>query len=579
MKYTKKNWMDKGRRGLKCALALVLCALTLLSGCARQAPPAFTSAPAPTAQITPEPVQQDVYAPAQVYDPGLVVSADPMDGYAPDPYAAEYAEPSVPVLGEINIGLVLEDQAVLHPLKTAHRDLVSMNELVFESLIELDDSMQPVGLLADRWTHSGTEYEFHLRSGVVFHNGQPLTAQDVYESWQYIKSQGKNGAWYERIQQIESMTVLAEDTLSVTFVNSGVVSLYAMTFPVVYRFSLDYALPMGTGPYWYANYTVDSHLRLEANPFWWKKAAKTSSIVGWRYPDTAAALQALLTGEIDTLATRSGQASLYKKLTEYTTVDYATDIYEMLVPNIVSGAMTDLRMRQAVMYAVDRTTIASTIYGNMVQESEVPVVPGSYLYETQAAQYNYSPERALQLLHEIGWTDTNGDTMLDTEVDGLLENFTIKLVTYNDNLSNARSDAAYLIAAQLKKIGVTVEVETVSKTKMTNVFKNGDFDLALVGVNLAYVPDLTALLRHNGKLNYSGYASKDMNNLLVSAREAATADELQAIYSEIQLKVVNELPILGMYFHTGAVISTAGVRALHGIRELDTWRGMELVEP
>jgi len=60
---------------------------------------------------------------------------------------------------------------------------------------------------------------------------------------------------------------------------------------------------------------------------------------------------------------------------------------------------------------------------------------------------------------------------------------------------------------------------------------------------------------------------------------AATADELASIYSEIQLKIVNELPILGMYFHTGAVISTAGVRALHGVAELNTWRGMELVEP
>jgi len=481
--------------------------------------------------------------------------------------------------GDINIGLVLEEQAVLHPLKATHRDLVSMNELVFESVIELDDSMQPVGQLAESWTHAGAEYTFQLRSGVQFHNGQPLTAQDVYESWQYILSQGKDGPWYDRVLAIESMAVVSESTLSVSFANSGFVSLYAMTFPVVQRFSLDYALPMGTGPYWYTAYVVDSHLTLEANPFWWKKAAKAGTVVGWRYPDTSSALQALLTGEIDTLATRSGQASLYKKLTEYSSVDYTTNIYELLVPNITSGAMSDLRMREAVMYGVDRTAIASTVYGNMVQASEVPVVPGSYLYETQAARYNYSPERALQLLHEIGWTDTNGDTMLDTEVDGMLENFTIKLVTYNDNLSNARSDAAYLIAAQLKKIGVTVEVETVTKAKMENVFKNGDFDLALIAVNLPYTPDLTRLLRHDGRLNHSGYASKDMNNLLVSARSAATADELAAIYSEIQLKIVNELPILGMYFHSGTVVSTAGVRSLHGIAELNTWRGMELVEP
>ncbi|MDO4740368.1 MAG: peptide ABC transporter substrate-binding protein [Eubacteriales bacterium] len=585
-----KREQERTRRvgpGAKRALCALLCAAALLaSGCSRQPTVEFEPMPTPAAVITPAPTQ-DVYAPAQpVGGVGgdLTVSADPLDQLYAGQWSGQPADGMeqgyAPMQrGDINIGLVLEDQAVLHPLKCTHRDLISMNELVFESVIELDDNLQPVGQLADSWSNTGATYTFHLRSGVQFHNGQPLSAQDVYESWRYIVAQGENGPWYDRVQLIEEMKVLSTDVLEVEFVNPGFLSLYAMTFPVVYRYSLDYALPMGTGPYWYTNYSVDQYLRLEANPFWWKKAAKAKSISGWRYPDTASAQQALLTGEIDTLATRSGHVSLYKKLSEYNTVDYSTNIYEMLVPNITSGAMSDLRMRQAVMYAVDRTTIAETIYGNMVQESEVPVVPGSYLYETQAAQYNYSPERALQLLHEIGWTDTNGDTMLDTEVDGLLENFTIRLVTYNDNLSNARSDAAYLIAEQMEKIGVTVEIETVTKSKMANVFKKGEFDLALIAVNLPYTPDLSRLLMHDGKLNSSGYASKDMNNLLVTARSAQEVSELQAIFSQIQLKIVNELPFLGMYFHTGAVISTAQVRSLHGLQELNTWRGMELVEP
>lgn len=581
MKYTRKN--SRLEQAARCALAGLLCLIAVLSGCSSQSTPPVQPMPTQQAQITPAPTEE-LIAPAQPDSSEFVAAGNPLDmPMDPLPDGTIAADPApqqtVPTRGDINIGLVLEDQAVLHPLVCTHRDLISMNELVFESVIELDDNMQPVGELADTWTNAAEEYTFHLRSGIQFHNGQPLTAQDVYESWQYIVSKGSSSPWYDRVALIEEMTVLDETSLSVTFINSGFASLYAMTFPVVQRFSLDYALPMGTGPYWYTSYVVNDHLCLEANPFWWKKQAKAGVILGLRYPDTAAALEALLTGEIDTLATRSAQASLYKKLTDYTTADYSTSVYEMLVPNLTSGAMTDIRMREAVMYAVDRTTIASTIYGNMVQESEVPVVPGSYLYETQAAQYNYSPERALQLLREIGWTDSNGDTMLDTEVDGLLENFTIKLVTYNDNISNARSDAAQLIAAQLKKIGVTVEIETVSKTKMTNIFKTGDFDLALVSVNLPFAPDLSKLLMHNGSLNYSGYASKDMNNLLVSARSAATADELSAIYSEIQLKIVNELPILGMYFRSGAVISSAGVRALHGIYELNTWNGMELVEP
>jgi len=599
MKYNEKKWT----RG---ALALCLCLIVLLSGCAQQTPqvvvPGQGSMPMQQADPTPEPLGD--FAPAQPAMPDSAPAQPDPNAVPADPNAAGdaagedaqagWTDPNIvdmagvdtlaeqaPVMvaGDINIGMVLEDEAALHPLDCIYRDLISMNELVFESVITLDDSMRPVGELADTWTNAGANYTFHLRSGILFHNGEPLTAQDVVESYQYIRARGDSCPWYDRTSGIRDMVALDETSLSVTFANEGFASLYAMTFPVVQRYTLDNALPMGTGPYWYTNYYVNSYLRLEANPFWWKKAARTQSVVGRRYPDTQSALTALLTGEIDTLATRSAQASLYKKLTDYTTADYTTLSYELIVPNMTSGAMTDIRMREALMYGIDRTAIASTVYGNMVQESEVPVVPGSYLYETQAAQYNYSPERALQLLHEIGWSDSNGDGMLDIEVDGLLENFTIKLVTYNDNVSSSRSDAAYLIAEQLSKIGVTVEIETVSKGKMEGIFKKGEFDIALVAVNLSYVPDLTALLRHDGKLNFSGYADKDMNNLLLSARAASTADDLASIYSEIQLMIVEKLPILGMYYHTGAVISTADVSVLHGIYELNTWNGMELVEP
>lgn len=583
----------KNNRNARAALAALLCTLMLLSGCSQGANTVPQSAlPQDTAaQINPAPTEY--IAPAQPDSAEGVVSANPLEdngeGEAlPGDETAEEgqvgatggiadvvsAEP-----GEVNIGLVLENEAILHPLKCTHRDLISMNELVFESVIELDDDMQPVGELSDTWTATGTTYVFHLRTNVQFHNGEPLTAYDVVESYEYIKSDGKSGPWYDRVSIVEAMEALDENNVSVTFTNAGFASLYAMTFPVVQRYSLDYAMPMGTGPYWYSGYVVNQYLRLESNPLWWKKTAKAQSVVGWRYTDTESALAALYSGEIDTLATRSAQASLYKKLNDYTVMDYSTSIYEMLVPNLTSGAMTDVRMREAVMYGIDRTTIASVVYSNMVQESEVPVVPGSYLYETQAAQYNYSPERALQLLHEIGWQDSNSDGLLDTEVDGLLENFTIRLVTYNDNLSEARSNAAYLIADQLKKVGVTVDITVTTKEKMEKIFKNGDFDIALIGVNLSYVPDLTALLKHDGKLNYSGYASKEMNNLLLSARAAATADELKSIYSEIQLKIVEELPILGMYYHTGAVISSGNVSGLHGIYELNTWNGMELVQP
>lgn len=567
--------------------ALALCALAaLLAGCARQA--TVTSIDPPITQPTVAPVAQEPYiAPAQpdlTGSTGDMYAANPLSG---DGGTGAYpANPNAPIQdtstqrGAINVGMVLTAEAGLHPLKCQYRDLISLNALVFESLVELDDKLQPQPQLSDRWTFSGNTCTFHLRKSVSFHNGAPLTPNDVIASYSYIKTVGSSSPWYDRMSNISNMEAGADgETVVVTFAAGGYAALYAMTFPIVQQGTLDYARPMGTGPYWYIAYSVNQYLRLESNPLWWKKVARAQSIMAYRYEDTAAALEALLTGEIDTLATRSAQASLYKKLSNYSTMEYSTLCYEFLVPNLVAGPMTDLRVRQAFLYAIDRTSLANTVYGGMVQESEVPVIPGSWLYETQATQFNYSPERALQLLYDVGWKDSNGDGMLDVEVDGLLENFTIRLVTYDDPTSESRTDAAKLIAAQLKKIGVEVRVVTASKANMSTVFKKGEFDVALIAVNLPFVPDLTELLRHDGDQNYSGYANKDMNNLISSARNAVTAEQLQNIYSEIQLKVIDELPILGLYFKTGAVISAAAIRSLHGLMELDTYNGMELVKP
>ena len=133
-------------------VALITCLCLMTAGCARQpAPtlvPTIAPTPAPTAAPTPS-------APTPEPTPSLVS-------------------------GDITLGMVAPAGATINPFQTRTRDILSLNGLVFESCVELDDTMQPVPLLADRWTVEGLVWTFTLRSGISFHDGSPLEAADPW---------------------------------------------------------------------------------------------------------------------------------------------------------------------------------------------------------------------------------------------------------------------------------------------------------------------------------------------------------------------------------------------------------------
>lgn len=540
-------------------MALMITLLLALSGCASN------QQPVPQMQI-PVTTQQPVSnaAPAQEYMSSQTSVLQSNSGLMQE--------------ADLTVAYVAAAGSELHPLRGNSRDLNSINQLVFESVVELDENLQPAPLLADRWEFDGTTWTFYLREGVVFHDGSPLTAYDVVASLEDIQLNEGISPYADRVKYIREMIALDDRTLQVTGTGVNYMVLYAMTFPVVQRFSLNSSLPRGTGPYWYIRYDSVSMLRLERNPLWWKRQPEISSINCIRYSETADALTALATGEADIVATRDAAGALSRQLSDRMTLDYATVTWECMVPNLQTSIMSDLTVRKAIMYAIDRTTLADTVYLGMAQESEVPVVPGSWLYETQSTQFNYNPERAYQLLTSSGWHDSDGDGILDRIKDGMWEDLEITLVTYNEPGITIRQEACKLIAEQLGRVGMRVNLEVTTKSGMKKHFEDNTFDLALAGFNLSEVPDLTFLLGTGKNGNCSEYSSADMDALLTAAKTAADADALRSAMSSIQMLVVEDLPVLGLFFRTGTLISKVSLGGLTGIRETHYLRGLEFCQ-
>ena len=489
------------------------------------------------------------------------------------PYTAQAATES-----RFTMGMVYTAGAALNPLVCTERDLQSLNALIFESVMALDDDLKPECELALNYEYSASEgvYTFTLRDNVRFHDGNYLTAQDVYETYKYIVSLGSDSPYYTRVQYISDMQVVDANTIKVKGKYSSYFTLYAMTFPVLQRSSLYYDMAVGSGPYWYMA-RADDYIQVDANPFWWKKAPTVDTLYVYRYSETGDVLTALSIGEVDAVATRSQTAALGRLLNDRTSVDYTTLTYEMLIPNIGGNIFDDVKTRQAIMYAIDITNIANNIYMGMVSESEVPVVTGSWLYEPQSAVYFESLERAYQLLIDAGWGDYNDDGILDKVVDGVLQQFEFNLYTYSDDAAGTRVHAAELIAQRLELLSIKVTVVETTKDKVLKRLKNGNFELVYCGVNMAVLPDLTFLLNSSGRMNYSGYSSGEMNTLLNELYTITDETEFKRKFSEIQIKVAEELPFMGLFFRKGTLMTTADVSGLGAVIEGDVLEGFEYI--
>lgn len=573
-------------RLFKGALCLILTAC-LLAGCGKSA----------TVITIVEPTDPNVYNESAYAAPGYYAPEN-QDVYtgqiAPAPASIEnwtqeqaQAQISAPqedatagsmTRGDVTCGVVVGEYAAVNPLSCVYRDLYSVNALVFESLVELDENMRPVPLLADTWTVEGNVWTFTLRSGIQFHNGAALTAQDVVASYEEAMN-NPSTYWYPLVSQIDAMEALDELTVRVRSKGAGYMFLYAMTFPVLEAGTVRDELPMGTGPFWYMNYN-GSALRLESNPLWWKRASGyVESIVAICYRTTKAALVGLELGEIDALATDYPTASLNRSLSDRMTIDYSTQTYECIVPNLRNNILSDLSVRQALMYAIDRQTLGDKIYAGMVQESEVPVVPGSWIYDPQATRFNFSPERALQLLYNAGWADQDQNGVLEKEINGKMRTLSLELLTYDRGITSTRSEAAETIARQLRLVGFDVTVVSSTAGDVQKAMDNGKYDLALCAFELDVMPNLTFLLHSDGKGNFARYQSPEMNGYLHDAYIAADADALVSAMSNLQIQVVEDLPVLGLFFRAGVLISMESVGGLTGTRQYDVLRGMATITP
>ncbi|MFO8150506.1 MAG: ABC transporter substrate-binding protein [Trueperaceae bacterium] len=301
--------------------------------------------------------------------------------------------------------------------RTAHNASLPL----FDSLIWINDDLELEPALAESWeiSEDGTEYVFHLRRGVTFHNGEPFTAASVVATWETGSDASNDYANFftaaSLVEAIDDYTVrFTTPEPNATFLTTLAFSWGMVPPAYIAEVGLDgfAQAPVGTGAFRFVSRTAGDRILMEANPDYWRAGYPRVAELEFRViPDASTRMAAVQTGEIH-IANRLSpdQAMALERAPGVEVVSYLNDrAYYVGFKNVGAGAGTPLedpRVRQALNYGSDRFGIINAIFSGQAEPIPGFIIEGNLGYDAATmTPFPYDPERARELLTEAGYPD------------------------------------------------------------------------------------------------------------------------------------------------------------------------------
>ncbi|HNW87524.1 MAG TPA: ABC transporter substrate-binding protein [Candidatus Limiplasma sp.] len=482
------------------------------------------------------------------------------------------------------VGIYSTRTTEIRPLNPQERDIVSVYGTVYESLVTVDDNGLPQPLLAETWseTGNGQTWTFTLRENVTFSDGTPLTANDVVASCKYLlamaNSEDPNArGFYQTIRyMVKDISAPDDRTVVIKAAKRTYYGLlYALTFPVVPASQVDSPNPLGTGPYVISSFEAANYIWLKVNDNWWQTKPQVKEIMVSLFSSNKDLITAYEYGRVDTAFTRSVSASQYKSGINSLSITYNTRQLETMLINNDSFPLDSVNIRKAIRAAINTSLISTNVYMGMTVTANTPISSGSWLYYDQESAFKYNLEQAQQLIADEGWSDTDGDGILDKVTADGKKNFVLRLYVYEDPENDVRFETANMIADMLNVLKIKVNVTTMTYDQEKEKLAAGAFDLALASFQMDVTPDAGFLLMKGNDANYCRYNSSEMTSLFNTLRTNQNREDYAYTMQAIQQQFANDMPFICLFYRAGAILTRKMYTTVRDIREFELLRGIE----
>ncbi|MBK0417805.1 ABC transporter substrate-binding protein [Leucobacter sp. CSA1] len=428
---------------------------------------------------------------------------------------------------------------------------------VYEGLVVIDQEGTPQPQLAESWELSDDRksYTFTLQEDVTFSNGEPFTADDVKASIERVQND-----WVldlkNKMDVVESVEVVSPTEVTVTLSRPSNAWLFDMGTSVGAMMPKEVGdlanEPIGTGPYVITDVKRGDSISLEARDDYWGEEPAIKDVTMRYFADAVATTNALRAGDVD-LVYNLGAPDLidgFKSDDAFSVVEGSTNREIMLAMNNKRAPFDDIRVRQAVRYAIDEQAVIDTAWAGYGTEIGGMVPPHDPYYEDLTDLYPYDPDKARDLLKEAG-----------------AENIDVTWKVPTLPYATAVSD---IVVSQLADVGINVTIESTEfpAVWLDTVWTQADYEMTVIGT--AEARDM--LITFNDPEFYTGYDNSKIKDLAAAA-DQGTEEEYVEGMKEVARIISEDAAAEFLFLYPLVSVSKAG---LEGVQENEVTEALTL---
>ena len=457
---------------------------------------------------------------------------------------------------------VEKDGRSLDPIVVADNASFQMYTQIFDSLVSVNHSLEIVPSLATWSTDDSQTWTFYLRKDVKFHNGDPLTADDVVYTFNTVMDPTTSSPNYENLKIITGIEKIDDYTVVIKLEYAFSAFLERVyTQPIVDKKVREadpeaYGInPVGSGPFKLESWEKNNQLVLVRNEDYWMKRPNLAKVIMKPIPEPSVALVNLEAGDVDMVTALLPDD--FDRIRNNSKLDLQVTSalnYYYLAFNVTDPKMQDIRVRNAIYMGVDMDSIVKAVLGEAGVRAYASLAPTSWAYDPAVKDFalSYNPTEAKKLLKEAGFP--NGFE-----------------VTINTPQDTYRRKIAELMQIQLAAIGIKAKVESLEWASYLPLVDAGKVSMYMMGWNWLTDPDgLIYEIHHSqneawasnaSSYNGSRFYGVVVDKALEDARKSPDTTLRKELYGTVLKEIFSNYVQIPL-FHKVAVVATN--KRVHG---------------